>query len=125
MTGLSTIHVRTCKLILATVAVAIVGTGIPVIEVHAHDDPAFGHGHDAHVHSHGPSATPAPDHGDDPKTADADDIHAHIVCCTAVALTAVASIDITIPAYGRNQIPPPVSQPPDKPVRPLYRPPIA
>lgn len=132
MSRLPTIHQRARDVILALAIVAVVGTGIPLIEVHTHHQSNFGHNHDAHVHSHDADGhshdvpgMPGAADGNDPDTADADDLHAHIVGSVAVALTSVMDIDIQIPAYGRNRIPPPVSQPPDKPSSPLYRPPIA
>lgn len=125
MTRLPTIHERARDVILALAIVAVVSTGIPLIEVHTHHESTFGHGHDAHVHSHDVPGMPGTVDGDDSDTAEADDLHAHIVGSVALALTMAMDIDIQIPAYGRNRIPPPVSQPPDKPAPTLYRPPIA
>ena len=125
MSSLPTIHGRARDVILALAIVAVISTGIPLIEVHTHHESSLGHGHDAHVHSHDLPDTHGPVDDDDPEKAEADELHAHIVGSVAVALTSATGIDIQIPAYSRSRIPPPVSQPPDKPVRPLYRPPIA
>ena len=125
MSRLPTIHERARDVILALAIVAVVSTGVPLIEVHTHHQPSFGHSHDAHGHSHDVPGMPGTVDGDDANTAEAEDLHAHIVGSVAVALTSATDIDVQIPAYGRNRIPPPVSQPPDKPSPPLYRPPIA
>lgn len=104
---------------LALLILAVAGTGMPVVEVHEHDDAAFGHRHDVHVHSHDPSGTQSPEGTDD------DAPHAHILGSVAVAVTSSFDVDIAIPAWSCSDIPAPASRPPDKPVAPLYRPPIA
>lgn len=113
------------KAIFCVLLVAVVGTGVPVIEVHAHDDASFGHTHDAHHHSHDLVEIPNHDGSDNPESADEDTKHAHAVASVALGLTTTTTVDISIPAYGRSPLPPPASRPPDKPFPPLYRPPIA
>ena len=132
MSRLPTIHERARDVILALAIIAVVSTGVPLIEVHTHHQPSLGHSHEPHVHSHDAHAhshdvpgMPGNVEADDTNTAEAEDLHAHIVGSVAVALTSATDIDIQIPAYGRSRIPPPVIQPPDKPSPPLYRPPIA
>lgn len=125
MAGLPTISEGARRAILALVGVAVIGSGAPVIKVHAHDDAAFGHGHDAHEHSHEPLVTAASEAGDEPESTDAGSLHAHADGCVAVGLTSSIDREISIPADGRGYIPRPVAQPPDKPFHPPYRPPIA
>ena len=111
---------------LALLFLAVAGAGIPVIEIHAHDDAAFGHGHDVHVHSHDQAGLQDPAGADGgPSTAGQEAPHAHIMGSIAVAVTSSLDVEIPIPAWGANYIPRPASRPPDKPVSPLYRPPIA
>lgn len=125
MATLSTIYEGARDIILSIAFVAVVGAGVPVIEVHAHDDPAFGHGHDVHVHSHGRADAADPDGSRHPPAPEEEVPHAHILGGVAVAASSPINVYIPMPACGPRQIPPPDSPPPDKPVRPLYRPPIA
>jgi hypothetical protein len=125
MTGLRTISNGCRRVILALLVVAVVATGLPVIEVHAHDDATYGHSHDLHDHSHGLPETPDTENGDDPESTDAAALHAHADGCVSVGLTSSLDAEISMPAWGRSYTPRPASRPPDKPVRPLYRPPIA
>ncbi len=110
---------------LALLVVAVAGAGVPVIEVHAHDDAAFGHSHDSHHHSQDLPGVLLSDDGDDSGPTDAAALHAHADGCVSVALTSSVDVAVSIPAWGRSYIPRPASRPPDKPVPPLYRPPIA
>jgi len=124
MRGLPTISEGTRKVILALVGVAVIGAGAPVIKVHAHDGAAFGHGHVAHGHSHSPHGTPDSQDDQEPESTDESALHAHVDGCTAVGLTSAIDCVVWIPASG-SFVPRPASRPPDKPSRPLYRPPIA
>ncbi len=110
---------------LALLIMTVAGSGVPVIKVHVHDDAAFGYRHDVHVHSHYRSAAEDPHDADGASAADEEEPHAHILCSIGVALTSSFDVDISIPAWGRSDIPRPARRPPDKPVPPLYRPPIA
>lgn len=126
MTGLPTVRERSRKAFLAMLFVAVVATGLPVIEVHAHDDAGFGHTHDLHDHSHELPGTPHAGDRENPESNESDGAtHAHAAGSVAVGLTSSADAEISIPFYGRSYTPRPASRPPDKPVRPLYRPPIA
>lgn len=110
---------------LALFVLTVAGAGAPTVEVHAHGDAAFGHSHEVHGHGHYlPGSQPADDgHAGD--SADAGVLHAHADGCVSVGLTSSIDVEIPIPAWGRGYIPRPASRPPDKPVPPLYRPPIA
>lgn len=125
MSGLCTLSKGTGKAMLALLVVVVVGAGVPVIEVHAHDDAAFGHGHDVHVHSHDRSDMQDPDGTHGPSGTGEETQHAHITGSIAVAVTSSLDVEISIPCWGESYIPRPASRPPDKPVPPLYRPPIA
>lgn len=125
MTGLATTSEGIRRAVLALIGMAAIGTSAPVNKVHAHDDASFGHGHNAHEHSHSPFRTPVHEGDDEPETTDAGTLHAHADGCVAVGLTSTVDREISIPADSRSYIPRPAARPPDKPICPLYRPPIA
>jgi hypothetical protein len=116
---------RTRKAVLAALFVAVIGTGVPAMDIHAHDDAGYGHSHDGHHHSHELHAEPAGVDAENPESADAGTLHAHADGCVSLGLTSSVDREITLPPSGRSYIPRPASRPPDKPSRPLYRPPIA
>tara|TARA_R110000782_G_scaffold62576_2_gene128597 strand:- start:689 stop:1027 length:339 start_codon:yes stop_codon:yes gene_type:complete len=108
--------------VFALLIVSVVLTGTSVVEVHAHENAAYGHSHDAHDlfdnHDAGEAVTEDGDIG----TAS---FHAHDVSATSIGVVASISVDSTVPRHAHSYIPPPYSQLPDNVVAPLYRPPIA
>ena len=110
------------KAILAVMLVSVVLPGIPMVEVHSHEDATFGHSHDAHEFHD--------DHGADEKDTESGDVsnsssHVHNVNATSVSLIVSVNVDVGVPQHSHSYIPPPVSRLPDNVVAPLYRPPIA
>jgi len=110
------------KAILTSLLVCVLVAGIPMGEVHSHEDATFGHSHDAHdlFDDHDADETDTED-GD----ADTASSHAHNVNATSVSLIVSASVHFAVLQHSHSYIPPPYSRLPDKIVAPLYRPPIA
>ena len=110
------------KGIFALLIVSVVSSGIPMVEVHAHENATFGHSHDAHefFDDHGAAERETAD-GD----ADTTSLHAHDVNATSVTLISSVSVDVAEPVHAHSHIPPPYNWLPDNIVAPLYRPPIA
>lgn len=102
--------------------VSMVLTGIPMVEVHSHENAQYGHSHDAHesFHNHGVAEADTED-GD----ADTAFLHAHNVNATSLSLISIVCVNIAIPQHSHSHIPPPYGWLPENIVIPLYRPPIA
>ncbi len=110
------------KAILALLLVSVVLSGIPMIEVHSHENAEFGHSHDDHDFYD--------DHGADQRdTEDSDtdtaSLHAHNVHATSASLIASVSIEFAASKRSHSHTPLPYSWVPDNIIAPLYRPPIA
>jgi len=122
MTANSTHSGRPSKVILTLLLLSVVLTGIPIVEVHAHENATFGHSHDAHdfFDDHGADETDSED-GD----ADAAAIHGHDLNATSLIVISSVSVESALPQHSHSHIPPPYSRLPDKIIAPLYRPPIA
>lgn len=122
MTSNSTHSSLVGKAILAVLLVSVVLSGIPMVEVHSHENAVFGHSHDAHEFFG--------DHGlDEIDSVDGDtntaSFHAHNVNATSVSLISSVSVEFAVPRHSHSHIPPPYSWLPDNIIAPLYRPPIA
>ena len=110
--------------ILSLVLVAIITSGIPLVEVHSHDNASFGHSHsvddflDDHEHS---GETASNDANSDP----AGDMHAHAIGTAVLSLVPI--IDMHPVVIWNKHDPPaaPQTRPPDIVIRPQHRPPIA
>jgi hypothetical protein len=110
------------KAILALLLVSVVLSGIPMIELHSHENAEFGHSHDAHdfYDDHGAGEAETED-----GVTDTASFHAHDISATSLGVVANVSVDATVPRHSHSYIPPPYRWLPDSVVAPLYRPPIA
>lgn len=122
MTSNSTPSSLVCKAVLAVLLLSVAVSGIPMVEVHSHENVTFGHSHDAHELTS--------DHAvDEIDSDDADtnmtSFHAHNVNLTSVSLISISNVEFAVPQYSHSHIPPPRSWLPDNIIAPLYRPPIA
>ena len=110
------------KAVLALFLVSVALSGIPMVELHSHENATFGHSHDAHefIDDHGADESDSED-GD----TDTASVHAHNVNATSLSLSSSVSVDFAVPQHSHNHIPPPYSWLPDNIIAPLYRPPIA
>jgi len=108
--------------IFTLLAVSVLLSGIPMVEVHSHENATYGHSHDAHesFHDHGATESDTED-GD----ADTASLHAHDVTATSVSLISSVSVEVAEAVHSHSHIPPPYCWIPDSIVAPLYRPPIA
>ena len=109
------------KAILAVLLVSVVMSSIPMVEIHSHENAAFGHSHDALEFFS--------DHGVDEIDSDdcdknSDSFHAHDVNATSVSLISNTRAEFGVPQHAHNHIPPPYCWLPDNIIAPLYRPPI-
>ncbi len=122
MTSNSTHSGLPSKVFLALLLLSVVLTGIPIVEVHSHENATIGHSHDAHdfFDDHGADETDSED-GD----ADTASFHAHDVNATSLSVISSVSVDFSVPRHSHSHIPPPYGWLPDNFVVPLYRPPIA
>lgn len=108
---------------LAVLLLALITSGIPLAEVHAHENATFGHSHSHHYDN-----DPDPHHGaltTDESTPPAGTSHVHDV--NAPALTLIQQIDIDVISIWADSPVPALFpfRPPDNFITPLYRPPIA
>ena len=110
------------KAFLALFLVCVLVSGIPMLEVHSHEDATFGHSHDAHAFhdDHGADETDT-ENGDASNSSS----HAHNVNATSVSLIDSVNVDVGVPQHSHSYIPPPYSPLPDNLDAPLYRPPLA
>ena len=122
MTSNSTHSCLPSKVFLTLLFVSVALAGIPIVEVHTHENATFGHSHDAHefFDDHDIDETDLED-GD----ADAASYHAHELGATGLSINSSASMESAVPQHPHSYIPPPDSHLPDKIIAPLYRPPIA
>ena len=109
------------KGIFALLLVSVVLSGVPLIEVHAHENATYGHSHDGRdfLEDHGAGEAETED-GD----IDAAPLHAHDLSATSLGVVANLSVDSAVPQHSHSYIPQPYSRLPDNIVAPLYRPPI-
>lgn len=110
------------KGVFALLLVSVVLSGTPMIEVHAHENAAFGHSHDAHdfFESHG-----AEEAKSEVGNSDTTSLHAHDISATSLGVLASVSVESTVPQHFHHYIPPTYRWLPDNVIAPLYRPPIA
>ena len=110
------------KGVFALLLVSVILSGLPMVEVHSHENATHGHSHDAHdfFDDHGAGEADTKD-GD----TDTASFHVHDISATSLAAVANVSTDSTVPRHSHSHIPPPCSRLPDNIVAPLYRPPIA
>jgi hypothetical protein len=110
------------KGVFALLLVSVILSGIPMVEVHSHENATHGHSHDANdfFDDHGAEEADAED-GD----TDTASLHAHDVSATSLGVVAIVSVDSTVPRHSHSYIPPPHRWLPDNVIAPLYRPPIA
>lgn len=110
------------KAFLAALLVSVVLSGIPIVEVHAHENATHGHSHDTHdLFDHHGAATADTEDG----ATDTGSFHAHDVNAVSLGILASVGLESTVSRHSHSHIPPPYSQLPDSVVAPLYRPPIA
>lgn len=123
MTALRPISVFARRTIVFVLLLAIVLSGVPLVEVHAHENATFGHSHASLDHGHGSVGdhdSPSYDeNADEPGT-----LHVHSL--DTPALTLLESLQAN-PANIMHACDAMVlrSRPPDNVIAPLYRPPIA
>jgi len=110
------------KVILTLLFLSVVLTGIPDVEVHAHENATFGHSHDAHefFDDHGADETDSEE-----GNADAAFFHAHDLNTKSLSVISSFRVEFAIAKHSHSYIPPPYSRLTDNIVAPLYRPPIA
>ena len=110
------------KGVFALLLVSVILSGLPMVEVHSHENDTHGHSHDAHdlFDDHGAEEADSED-----GVTDTASFHAHDVGATSLGVVASVSVDATVPRHSHSYIPPPCSRLPDNVVAPLYRPPIA
>ena len=110
------------KGVFALVLVSVVSSGIPMVEVHSHENATYGHSHDMHdfFDAHGVEEADTDD-----GNADTTSLHAHNVNATSLSLIPSVRADIAIPRHSHSHIPPPYGWLPENVPVPLYRPPIA
>ena len=115
------------KAMLAVLLLSVVSSGIPMVEVHSHDNATFGHTHHAHGHDHDVlhdhGAGEFADSGDG--DVDTSNLHAHDLSATGASLISSVSAEFAAPEHSHSHIPPPRTWLPDNVIAPLYRPPIA
>ena len=123
MNDCRTIRESTCRAILYVLVLAFVSSGIPLAEVHSHENAFFGHSHNHPGYNVG-------DHELDELTTD-DSTHAaealHVHDVNAPALTLMPEFDVdAVSIWTDTPVPiPPQFRPPENVIAPLYRPPIA
>jgi len=110
------------KGVFALLLVSAVLSGIPMVEVHSHEDAMYGHSHDAHdaFDDHGAGEADPEDGATNTAS-----LHAHDISATSLGVVASVSVESSVPRHSHSYIPPPYSRLPDNVVAPLYRPPIA
>jgi hypothetical protein len=110
------------KGVFALLLVSVILSGLPMVEVHSHENATHGHSHDAHdlFDDHGAEEADSED-----SVADTASIHAHDISATNFAAVGNVSMDSTVKRHSHSYIPPPYSRFPDNVITPLYRPPIA
>jgi hypothetical protein len=123
MNGCMTMQKPMCRVILSALLLALLTSGIPLAEVHAHENAHFGHSHthpDDNVYHHDFEEPTI-----DESTLHAATLHAHDV--NAPALTLMPQIDVdAVSIWTDTPVPTlPRFRPPDNVIAPLYRPPIA
>jgi hypothetical protein len=122
MTALRATTAIARRSILFVLLLALVTSGVPLVDVHAHEDASFGHSHATLDHEHASiddhdASSPA-DETDDPGA-----LHVHSLDTPALTLIELAPAD---PDCVMNACDGTVlrSRPPDNVIAPLYRPPI-
>lgn len=110
------------KGIFALLLVCVVSSGIPMVEVHAHENATHGHSHNAHdfFDDHGAEEVDSED-----GNSDGSSFHAHEISATSLGVVASGSVESAVPQHSHSYIPPPYRWLPDNVIAPLYRPPIA
>lgn len=123
MTALRASSALSGRAILFALLLALVTSGVPLVEVHAHENASFGHSHASFDHGHAPvndHDAPLPD--DDGK--ESGTAHVHSLDTPALTLVEMPPADAGCVMNARDGT---VlrSRPPDNVIAPLYRPPIA
>lgn len=109
--------------VLSVFLLAVIASGMPQVEIHAHQDANFGHGHGvSQHHDDHDSENASPDDVDG--LDDSGATHAHDLGVSAVTLISAGNVDIVVHRRSNGGIPPPSTRPPDNFTPPLYRPPI-
>ena len=123
MNGYRTIRISTCRAILSVFLLALITSGIPLAEVHAHENASIGHSHTRHHDNVGGHDLDEPT--TDKSSSLADTLHVHDI--NAPALTLIPQIDVDAVSVWADTPQPilPLFRPPDNLITPLYRPPIA
>jgi len=106
--------------ILSVLLLVVFASGFSQIEFHTHSGADFGHVHDVYDHYYVDNDNA----GDVDAPANTGAMHAHDIGAPALAM--IPEIDVNVVALRRTEgrIPPPTAKPPDKLIKPLYRPPI-
>ena len=118
-----TIRESTRRVILSVFLLALITSGIPLAEVHAHENASVGHSHTHHhdnVGGHDLNELTIYD-----TTSSAGMLHVHDV--NAPVVTLVPQIDLdAVSVWTDTPVPTlPLFRPPDNVIAPPYRPPIA
>jgi hypothetical protein len=110
------------KGVFALLLVSVILSGVPMVEVHSHDDATYGHSHGVQdaFDDHG-LGDANPEDG----AADTASLHAHDISATSLGVVASISVDSSVPRHSHSYIPPPCRWLPDNVISPLYRPPKA
>ena len=111
-------HQRTA--ILSVLLLAVIASGFSQIELHTHSAADFGHIHDVHDHNE----VDGVNSGDVDEPGNAGAMHAHDIGAPALALIPVIDVIVVALRQADGRTPPPTAKPPDKLIKPLYRPPI-
>ncbi len=123
MYGCKPIREPTRRVILSVFLLALITSGIPLADVHAHENANFGHSHTHHHDNVGGHDLDEPTFDD--KTSSAGTLHVHDA--SASALTLAPQIDVDAVSVWTDTPVPTLKpfRPPDNVIAPLYRPPIA
>jgi len=121
MLTLRNIAAPTQRAILVVLLLAVVASGVPLIEVHAHEDAGIGHDHEWLAHDHG-APTERDVSADDKGPELPGSSHAHDLSAPAAAPLQVATVEhVEVP---QPQIAmPALLRPPDHIATPFQRPP--
>lgn len=106
--------------ILSVLLLVVIASGFSQIELHTHSAADFGHSHDANDHED----IDGDNSGDADEPGNAGAMHAHDIAAPALALIPVIDVNVVALRQADGRTPPPTTKPPDKLIKPLYRPPI-
>jgi hypothetical protein len=113
-----------CKAIIALLVISVLGSGVPLVEIHAHEDVDTGHSHAwaGGADFHDQDELVADESGDH---ADVAALHVHDCNAPVTSLLPAFEPDVVAMAGPHHYATLPVARPPHTDIAPLYRPPIA